>query len=155
MDESSYGFCLLQVAFFASQQPPRLIVASPPAGVPLSAVLSQALASFLGLPPAAPFDALLAPLLASPQMTLATGGTSGNAPDRLAEFGTEGPSEATEPLPAVHTVAGGDHQVPGSQVWHVLTKIASREGHCIVAYPLPLKAHMLPDTVSALVDGGW
>ena len=55
--------CAWQVAFFASQQPVRLIIASPPAGVPLSAVLSQALSFFLRLPPVAPFDSLLGPLL--------------------------------------------------------------------------------------------
>ncbi|KAK9856110.1 hypothetical protein WJX84_004825 [Apatococcus fuscideae] len=37
-----------EVAFFASQQPPRLIIGEPARGVPLSAVLTQALSSFLG-----------------------------------------------------------------------------------------------------------
>ncbi|KAK9867034.1 hypothetical protein WJX84_006426, partial [Apatococcus fuscideae] len=52
-----------EVAFFASQQPPRLIISEPALGIPLSAVLSQALSAFLGLPPAAPVDALLSPLV--------------------------------------------------------------------------------------------
>ena len=108
--------CVKQVAFFASQQPARLIIASPPAGVPLSAVLSQALSSFLGLPPAAPFDALLGPLLASPQLPVAESGTADSGPEWVADFSSQSQLPAAETSSAAHRGAVDGQQMPASQV---------------------------------------
>lgn len=101
----------LQVAFFAAQRPPRLIIAQPAAGVPLSAVLTQALSCFLGLPPAAPFDALLGPLLLPLQQIPSQVG-SGLAGQALASF----PPSVEPAVMQGESAAAADQSVAGNQV---------------------------------------